>query len=749
MSKIEKVKLTNFRVFSDKFNKVDFNNENGSPADFVCIYGQNGMGKTSFFDGIEWFSSGSIYRFEGNDIKKELKKYKGYILSNRNIDGNMDKSYVEVKYSDNCTVKRTVIRSTKEINEKGYRDYNKGRLNPNKFKMNIVNKQILPHDKIDSFIYAKSPSEKYEEWGNFWDIDGSQRKLFDKVYSVKRLITKRIESLEESYNKAIDDLKQLTVSDEKINEINNKIKEFNRTEEISKVKLKKLIKDENKITNVPTVSEIKKYKSRVNKMADTEILNREKIVYLIKFYKDYYSQKKTKLDTKIKNVKAQLDKYKDLNVVGDIWFEEYNQWRQLDSNLKLNNQQLKIKLESLNAKNEELGNICKKMEKCKESIEALNNEEQKFLCESKVIEKVIEELSDKQSKRKVNIDTLEKLNILKKQNKNKISNLEEAKIKDEKDDFDIHLISISEDDKKFLEFRKIYIDKYKNIIEEISKKSEAADKEKKIYNSCKNNFDELQKILIQVKGYIEKEKLSSCPVCHTPFNKVEILLSKINLDEQSYNCKKLYDKYQFSLSDKEKSLTKKKELISKWNEECEKYKASIGEENHNLAIQITSITYQNKMIEKSINLENGKINEFKEDLNKICKYEGKLSEVLVREWLNKIKITYKDKLSESKKEKDKIFKLITLLDKEIKDLKSKGNQLENKNDNFYKNDINKVLVSKLDEMNTTKNLSIKNWEDFKIYFNSLNKQSQKLEEENKELNNYIMEYKKYNYKNIL
>ena len=43
--------LENFRVFLGK-NEIDFNNSDGNPADFVCIYGKNGFGKTSLFDGL-------------------------------------------------------------------------------------------------------------------------------------------------------------------------------------------------------------------------------------------------------------------------------------------------------------------------------------------------------------------------------------------------------------------------------------------------------------------------------------------------------------------------------------------------------------------------------------------------------------------------------------------------------------------------------------------------------------------------
>lgn len=747
MNKIEKVKLSNFRVFRDNFNQIDFNNENGLPADFVCIYGQNGMGKTSFFDGIEWFSSGVIYRFEDNDIKKEIKKYKGYVLSNRNINGNKDKSYIEVKYSDNCTVKRTVIRANKDINEKGYRDYNKGRLNPNNFKMNIMDKQILPHNKIDSFIYANSPSEKYEEWGNFWDSGGSQRKLFTKVYRVKKLITKRIDSLQKVREEAIEELKKLTVNDEKIKEINNKINEFNTTEPMCGVKLKEVIKKENGIINILDGSEIKEYKNSVNKTIDMENLNRDKLVYLLHFYKDNYTQKEVDLNNKIKKIRDQLNKYKELNVAGDIWFKEYNQWKQLSSNLELINQQLEFELASLDNKNKDLDTINEQIKKWETSLKYLEVKENYFLSKTKGIEKIIKKILDNQYKEKVNNDTLEKLNILKKQNQNKISNLEEAKLKDEKEDFNIHVTSVSEDDEKFLDLKKIYIDKYKDLENVIKNKSETANKEKELYISYKKNFDELQNILIQVKGYIEKENLNNCPVCHTPFENIELLLSQINLDEQSNNCKKLYDDYQLRLSEKEKALNEKKELINKWNEECEKYKVSIGEINSEIATNITNITNQNKKLEEDIKLEEVKVNDFKEELNKISQYEEDFSEASIKEWLNIIKTTYKGKLDESIKEKNEISKLIASLDKEIKDSKLKFKELEDKNDDFNKKDINKVLVSKLNEMNEDKNFQIKEWENFESYYNSIIMQNKELEKESKGINNYIKGYENNDDKN--
>lgn len=748
MSKIEKVKLSNFRIFTDNFNKVDFNNKNGLPADFVCIYGQNGMGKTSFFDGIEWFSSGTIYRFEDKNMKKEIKRYKGYVLSNRSIDVNNDKSYVEVTYSDKCIVKRTVIRATKDISEKGYRDYNKGKLNPQKFKMNIRDKQILPHNKIDSFIHANSPSEKYEEWGKFWDSDGSQRKLFTKVYEVKRLIAKRIDLIKKAREEAIEELKELTISDEKIKEINNKIKDFNTVEAISGVILKKVIKAENEIINIPDKNKIREYKNSINKIIDSENLNRDKLIYLLNFYCKDYTQKEIDLNNKIKKISYDIDRYKELSEVGDRWFKEYNQWKQLISNLKLINQQLKFKLSSLEIKYKELDNINERINKLKVSFEFLDDKENYFLTKGKFIEGIINQISNKKYKNKVNINTLQKLDVIKKQKQKVISNLEEAKLNKEKKDFDIHISSVVEGDKKFMELKKIYIDKYKNLKNKIENRSKEVIKEKDLYFSCKKSFDELQNILMQVKGYIEKEDLNNCPVCHTPFKDVGLLLSKINLDEQSNNCKKLYDNYQLVLSQKEKALNEEKELINKWNEECEEYKVSLGREISNLTQEITRVISENEKLKESIQLEKVKVNEFKEELNEISEYEKDFSQDSIKEWLSIIKKSYKSKLDKSIRDKEEVYLIVTALDKESRELKLKVKELEDKNDDFNQKDINKVLVGKLDEINTSNKIKIKEWINFENYYSSLIIKNQELKKQSKDIVNYIKGYENNNYKDI-
>lgn len=748
MTKIEKIKLNNFRVFGDKSNTVDFNNINGIPADFICIYGQNGMGKTSFFDGVEWLSRGEIYRFEGKDINKEIKKYKGYILSNRNIENNDVKSYVEVKYSDKSISKRTVRRSKKDTEESGCRDYYKGNLSgKNKDKIYIDEKQILPHDKIDSFVFAKSPSQKYEEWGNFWDGDKSQRMLFDKVYSIKKLIAKKTETIEESIKDAVNELKKLSLSDEKIYEINSKIEEFNKIEQVSEIELSKVIKKQNQILNALESKELVQYKNTFNKFADTEDLIKEKALYLIEFYNNYYTEKKKTIEDKITKLKEKIDKYQDLDKAGLLWFQEYNEWKKTEYNIKLNNNQIKIKQQNFKLKTNKLNEVNELIKSLKGKIKSFEDKEETILYNTKIIDQKIKELPNKKLTYTEKLKYLDEVNILKQKNQDIINNLEEAKVKNGNDNFDIYVMSISEHDEKFLDLRKKYIEEYKKIEEQINKKSQEVSENKKIYESCKKNFDELEKILIEVKGYIDKEKITDCPVCHTPFYTVEKLLGEINLNEQSNNCKKLYDKYKLSLEIEQSELEKKKILIIKWNEECEEYKSSIGKQNSDYASQIAKITDESKKIKEEINHEELKIKDFKEEINERDEYEGIISETSIKEWLNVVKVKYKKQLNDYIKEMLEITKSVDGLGKDIDDFKKNIDELENKSNLFYQNEHNKVLLNKVNQIRNIKNFETVEWSNFKSYYELLKEKITKFEKENTTISNYLTECSKHNYEN--
>ena len=175
MKKISKIILENFRVFSGK-KEINFNNSQNKPADFICIYGKNGFGKTSLFDGFEWFFTGELELLK-KDLKSNVLKYNGNILKYKYAKDE-EKAGVGINYSDGDKGYRTIVKRSNSAN-----DYGKG--SATGICRDIMDKkQILPHSKIDSFVYATKPSEMYKEWGNFWDPENKQREIFELVYNV-------------------------------------------------------------------------------------------------------------------------------------------------------------------------------------------------------------------------------------------------------------------------------------------------------------------------------------------------------------------------------------------------------------------------------------------------------------------------------------------------------------------------------------------------------------------------------------
>ena len=110
-----------------------------------------------------------------------------------------------VSYTHLDVYKRQVIRRTNSAN-----DYGKGSTN-GVCKEMIDKKQILPHSKIDSFVYATKPSDMYNEWGNFGDPDNKQREIFESVYNVYKKICNEIKDYTEQLGELENKLKQLNI----------------------------------------------------------------------------------------------------------------------------------------------------------------------------------------------------------------------------------------------------------------------------------------------------------------------------------------------------------------------------------------------------------------------------------------------------------------------------------------------------------------------------------------------------------
>ena len=207
--KLKTIEMNDFRAFKGKAC-FDLTIDDGETADLIAMYAPNGMGKTSFFDAIEWGLTGEIDRFE-NDIK--AKNYEGYILKNR--DSQADSTSVIMNFDDGTTIQR----KTQRLNKK---DYTRGRVvDDNKIcAFQDWGSLILPHNKIDGFISATSPTDKYDYWGSYWDATKSERKIFDFLFKSKKEAENKVNNLQIEIKKNEDEINEICLTPEKIGIIN-------------------------------------------------------------------------------------------------------------------------------------------------------------------------------------------------------------------------------------------------------------------------------------------------------------------------------------------------------------------------------------------------------------------------------------------------------------------------------------------------------------------------------------------------
>jgi exonuclease SbcC len=173
--KINKIVFNNFRNYKDK-HIFELNKQ------ITILYGENGNGKSSFFDGIEWCLTGVISRFS------DKKPPKGAIANKKIILG--EECFVEIYFSDLC-IRRAFPRNNNSfgnidfcllsVNNSGtYERIASGEENVDsalreifeekgvkykdiKYKVGeIINKAyILSQDQVSDFVTRDKPNDRY------------------------------------------------------------------------------------------------------------------------------------------------------------------------------------------------------------------------------------------------------------------------------------------------------------------------------------------------------------------------------------------------------------------------------------------------------------------------------------------------------------------------------------------------------------------------------------------------------------
>lgn len=543
MKKISKITLENFRAFAGK-NVIDFNNSENTPADLICIYGKNGSGKTSMFDGFEWFFTGKISLFE-DDLKKNAANYKGHILKNKYAEENA-RFGIDIEYSDGTKGYRTGTKRGNSIN-----DYKKGKTDGYCEHMLTDTRisQILPHNKIDSFVYASKPSVVYEEWGDLWDPNRVQRKTFETVYTVYKKCMDEFKEYNKELRDIIASLNEINI-EKKIRSYNESVKKYN---EIS-------------VKNIPDLNLIEYTKGRYiainDKMGERttgEQLNKylmeqqqlaEQCEFLKQYLKEYQEWKEKQKSIFDRNIRRQniiekcqykkvvlneinnleerkikiIEQKNDIqNALNEQWFDRYkyhvefqNRYRFLNEALqndRVELQKIRGNIEIQEEKIQRLKNrkkiIDQKCEEWKIELENIGKFEETLLTET--ILKYLDEIQEEDNKQLKYTYRIIRV-LMKIKDGDSIETEELTGLEDKNTQNLINELKKNEETLKH--------------VRDEGKRAERAEKDE--YEKMKENFSDIEQMLILAKNEVEKSKSAICPVCKTEFENKDKLLKKIN-----------------------------------------------------------------------------------------------------------------------------------------------------------------------------------------------------------------------------
>ena len=476
MYRLKEISINDFRAFrEEKINCLNY--------DIILLVGNNGIGKTSFFDAVQWGFTGSLKRYQASSREKQSE----YFLSNKYADsqGNVNIILEDIKKNKKIAINRET---------KSYRgnDFNSGNLiingktdlevadtlvKKNKKNINFVNSfnfsHFLSQELISDFIRNYKATDRYSVLNNLIGIQGYDQ-YSDKFKLLKKIANENIKEFE----KEKDELEK-----EKI-KLEESVKKTKLGEEELSKRYSKLLMEFKLLFEESTQD-----KSLSNLLPKSlERLEEMK-------HKKPLVKKKNSLEDKLKQEKERLDEIKDL---------------QQEKSEFIKNKEL---LQKLRFKKTKL-----------EKIEKFNSRKRKI---TYLLEKYNSDINLKQLE--------EKINIL------KVENERNEEIIDLINQKDLELINkanllIKEHSKAAEKFKKDYSE-FSSINKRFKKlKEKIEDLERKINESQKIK----QKLLSTAQEFIEDNRPDRCPVCKSEIN-LDKLISKLKERIDSQDEEIIYD----------------------------------------------------------------------------------------------------------------------------------------------------------------------------------------------------------------
>jgi DNA repair exonuclease SbcCD ATPase subunit len=338
--KIKQIKFNSFRAYKSEIFDI--------PPDknIILIYGRNGFGKTSLFDGIEWSLTGKLRRYEG--VAREKNEYPVLRHSSSEIN---EKDGVEILFDSGKKLSRYIKTDNKN-------DYGSGKLEFNNCIIDNLNEwiveenfrgeidfdtsfnftQLLSQELISDFVRHTKDSERYRTVVDLFGLNSF--KNFDKhINNIKNYISTRIENIssdiyEASHEIELEEAKLVTLDIEpaiKTRELENLYKSEIEASELGVIRTKfekNLVNSKKNL--VSTNKNIENLNFLKLNFIEKEKLNKEYDIDLIQY-------------NLLRDLVEKLPKKTYFNNI-DKFLESYNKYIELEKSIK----DVKQKLYDLN-----------------------------------------------------------------------------------------------------------------------------------------------------------------------------------------------------------------------------------------------------------------------------------------------------------------------------------------------------------------------------------------------------------------
>jgi DNA repair protein SbcC/Rad50 len=241
---IEKITLSNFRNYKGVHN-IDLNKR------ITILYGENGNGKSSFFDGVEWCLTGKVSRFTNlTNLKTSLANksiklkeecyveihFANFILKRmfeRNENGF---TRIEVSISEKKIVNNKKSIEKIAVGEENVDQFLRNELDNNGFYFKdkkhtvgeLINKAyVLSQDQVTNFVSRDKPDERYQALASIMGFE-QVIKLMKNIENAKKLLVMELDKLETESNRLSMEIQKIETQKVEVNhELIKKVKEIN------------------------------------------------------------------------------------------------------------------------------------------------------------------------------------------------------------------------------------------------------------------------------------------------------------------------------------------------------------------------------------------------------------------------------------------------------------------------------------------------------------------------------------------